>query len=67
MKRALARLLGFHHRQDGVAYLEFAVALPFLLALFLGSVELTRYIIIVQKVEKSSRNRKPSASPSSTS
>lgn len=42
----------FKRSQDGIAYLEFAIALPFLLALFLGAVEVTRYIIIAQKVEK---------------
>lgn len=42
----------FARAQDGIAYLEFAIALPFLIALFLGAVEVTRYIIIVQKVEK---------------
>lgn len=38
--------------QEGMAYLEFAITLPFLVLLFMGAVELTRYIIIVQKVEK---------------
>ncbi len=38
--------------ERGVAYLEFAIALPLLLALFMGAVELTRYIIVAQKVEK---------------
>lgn len=53
MKKIRAKLYHFLCNRDGVAYLEFAVALPFLLVLFLGSVELTRYIIIAQKVEKS--------------
>lgn len=39
-------------RQEGIAYLEFAIALPLLAALFMGAVEVTRYIIIIQKVEK---------------
>lgn len=42
----------FFRGEEGIAYLEFAIALPFLLMLFLGAVEMTRYIIIVQKVEK---------------
>jgi hypothetical protein len=46
------RLTRFMKRQEGVAYLEFAIALPLLIALFMGAVEVTRYIIVVQKVEK---------------
>jgi Flp pilus assembly protein TadG len=41
------------HNKDGVAYVEFALSLPFLLVLFIGSVEVTRFIIVSQKVEKS--------------
>ncbi len=44
----------FKRREDGVAYVEFAIALPFLLALFMGAVEVTRYILIVQKLDKAS-------------
>ncbi len=36
-----------------MAYVEFATSLPFMLALFIGSVEITRYIMVAQKVEKS--------------
>ncbi len=36
-----------------MAFIEFAITLPFLVLLFLGVVEVSRYIIIVQKVEKS--------------
>ncbi len=46
IKRNIAR------DQQGMAFMEFAIALPFLFILFMGGVELTRYIIIVQKVEK---------------
>jgi Flp pilus assembly protein TadG len=42
----------FMRSQAGLAFVEFAITLPFLVILFLGGVELTRYIIIVQKVEK---------------
>lgn len=42
----------FKRAQEGVAYLEFAISLPFLLALLMGSIEVGRYIIIAQKVEK---------------
>lgn len=38
--------------QRGLAYLEFAISIPFLLVLLLGSIEVTRYILIAQKVEK---------------
>lgn len=38
--------------QEGLAYLEFAITLPFLLALLMASVEVTRYILIAQKLEK---------------
>lgn len=41
-------------RQDagGIAVVEFALALPVLMTLFYGTIEVTRYILIVQKVEK---------------
>lgn len=38
--------------QYGVAATEFAIALPFVLALMLGAFELSRYVIIHQKLEK---------------
>lgn len=54
MKR-LKQILNWHRaREEGVACVEFATALPFLIALFMGSVEITRYILVTQKVEKSS-------------
>jgi Flp pilus assembly protein TadG len=40
------------HCQCGVAATEFAIALPFLLALMLGGFELSRYVILHQKLEK---------------
>ena len=36
----------------GVAYLEFALAVPFLLMLFAGSVDVTRMVLLHQKVDK---------------
>ena len=42
----------FLRDESGIAYLEFAIATPFLLALFMGSVEMTRYMLMVQKLEK---------------
>jgi len=38
--------------QQGLAFLEFAICAPFILALLMGSIEVTRYILIAQKVEK---------------
>jgi Flp pilus assembly protein TadG len=48
----LRHLQRFKKSEEGVAFLEFAVCLPFLLVLLMGSIEVTRYILIVQKVEK---------------
>ncbi|MCE2927441.1 MAG: pilus assembly protein [Rickettsiales bacterium] len=53
MKRLYQHLCNLRRREDGIAYVEFATSLPFLLALFMGSVEMTRFIIVSQKVEKS--------------
>lgn len=39
--------------ESGVAALEFAIALPMVLVLLLGAFEMSRYIIIHQKLEKS--------------
>lgn len=52
MKRWFNLFTAFRKKEDGLAYLEFAMATPFLLVLLLGSIEMTRYILIVQKVEK---------------
>ncbi len=38
--------------ERGIAAVEFALCVSVLLMLFLGSVELTRYILVVQKLEK---------------
>ena len=38
--------------ERGTAFVEFAMSLSVLLLLFLGSIEVTRYVLIMQKVEK---------------
>ena len=52
MNRLLCHLLRFRRAQEGIAYLEFAIALPLIIGMLLGAVEVTRYILIAQKVEK---------------
>ena len=42
----------FRHHTGGVAAVEFALVLPVLMTLFYGVVEITRYILVTQKVEK---------------
>jgi Flp pilus assembly protein TadG len=46
----MIRRLLQHNR--GMAVVEFALALPVLMTMFYGTIELTRYILITQKVEK---------------
>ncbi len=41
----------FLKQQTGSIITEFAFVLPFLLVLFFGSVELTRYILVLQKID----------------
>jgi Flp pilus assembly protein TadG len=38
--------------QQGIAMVEFALALPVLMTLFYGTIEVTRFVLITQKVEK---------------
>lgn len=52
MNRLAYSFRHFLRERGGIAYLEFALSLPLLLVLFMGSVEVTRYIIIAQKLEK---------------
>jgi Flp pilus assembly protein TadG len=42
----------FARQQQGLAVVEFALALPFLMTMFYGCIEVTRFILITQKVEK---------------
>jgi hypothetical protein len=42
----------FVRHERGMAMVEFAMVLPLLLTLFYGAVEITRYVLIVQKAEK---------------
>lgn len=44
--------LRFARDESGVAAIEFALCLTVLLLLCLGSIELTRYVLVVQKLEK---------------
>jgi len=41
----------FRSSRDGIALLEFALILPFMLALFFGGIELARLIMVIQRVE----------------
>jgi Flp pilus assembly protein TadG len=47
-----ALLQRFIRAEGGIAVVEFAIVLPVLMTLFYGTVEITRYILITQKVEK---------------
>src|SRR5579872_3759807 len=42
----------FKQNEEGIAYFEFALMLPLLISLFMGAIEVTRYILITQKVQK---------------
>lgn len=46
------RIINLRNDQHGVAYLEFALLLPFLMLLFLGGIELSRYVQAGQKADK---------------
>jgi Flp pilus assembly protein TadG len=51
----VARLRGFAHGQGGMAAVEFAVILPFMLAAYLGGVELGNGVAINRKVAITTR------------
>ncbi|PZP86329.1 MAG: hypothetical protein DI582_03015 [Azospirillum brasilense] len=42
----------FMRDQQGLALLEFALVMPFLLLIFLGGAELTRFILIAQRLDR---------------
>ena len=46
------RSLIFWQNQKGVAFIEFAFVFPFIFLLLFGGVEMARYILITQRVEK---------------
>jgi Flp pilus assembly protein TadG len=52
VRRCFNRLMSLARREEGVAYMEFALCVSVLLILFIGSVEVTRYVLIIQKLEK---------------
>lgn len=52
MTTKLRSIRKFFGAQQGMATAEFALVLPMLLLMFYGAVEVTRYILVVQKVEK---------------
>lgn len=52
MKQLWAILKRLREDKQGVAYLEFILALPILLLLFVGAVDLTRMVLIHQKVDR---------------
>ncbi len=49
---SLGRVRAFSRCSSGVAFIEFAIALPLLIILFFGGVEVTRYILIGQKMDR---------------
>lgn len=50
--KQLRAILRLYRCQSGVAATEFAIALPFIMGLMLGGFELSRYVILHQKLEK---------------
>ena len=42
----------FWHAESGMAMVEFGLLLPMMMTMFYGCIEVTRYILIVQKTEK---------------
>jgi len=52
VKNPFARSANIVRCDKGVAATEFALALPFILGLMLGAFELSRYVIVHQKLEK---------------
>ncbi len=52
MSRLNRYFSAFRRAEEGIAYFEFALMLPMLIALLMGTVEVTRYILITEKVQK---------------
>jgi hypothetical protein len=52
MKRFVDRIRLLIHDRRGVAYIEFALAFPFMLLLFGGTMDLTRMVLLHQKLDK---------------
>jgi Flp pilus assembly protein TadG len=52
MRGCLQMMRRFARSEGGIAVVEFGLVLPVLMILFYGTVEVTRYILITQKVEK---------------
>lgn len=50
--RFSAMMRRLRREERGVAYLEFALCLPFMLLLFGGSIDVTRMVLLHQKVDK---------------
>lgn len=48
----IAILTRLRRQEQGVAYLEFALAFPFMLLLFVGSIDVTRMVMLHQKMDK---------------
>ncbi len=52
--RSLKQSLGaFRKKESGLALIEFSFSITALIFLFIGGVELSRYVLIIQKLEKS--------------
>lgn len=52
--------------RSGIAYIEFGISLPFLMFLLMGSIEMTRFILVSQKVEKTAMTISNSVAVGST-
>ncbi|MCH2548321.1 MAG: pilus assembly protein [Alphaproteobacteria bacterium] len=55
-KKLLHQANALKSNQNGVAYLEFALILPLLLTLLVGSIEVTRLVLFNQKMENATAN-----------
>ncbi len=52
LKRTPKHLLRFLKNEQAVALIEFAIVFPVMVLLLFGGIEITRYILITQKIEK---------------